>query len=62
MPWKISSPPWTARSRRDVEQGRHDQPRRLDTGKAVVMDAGIHKTDVKYDEIIDMSFVESAKT
>ncbi len=30
--------------------------------KAVVMDAGIHKTDVKYDEIIDMSFVESAKT
>jgi len=26
------------------------------------MDAGIHKTDVKYDEIIDMSFVESAKT
>jgi NitT/TauT family transport system substrate-binding protein len=33
-----------------------------DTGKAVVMDAGILKTDVKYDEIIDMSFVESAKT
>jgi hypothetical protein len=45
-----------------VEQGRHDQPRRLDTRKAVVMDAGIHKTNVKYDEIIDMSFVESAKT
>jgi NitT/TauT family transport system substrate-binding protein len=33
-----------------------------DTGKAVVMDAGILKTDVKYDEIIDMSFVESVKT
>jgi len=26
------------------------------------MDTGILKTDVKYDEIIDMSFVESAKT
>ena len=33
-----------------------------DTGKAVVMGAGILKTDVKYDEIIDMSFVESVKT
>jgi NitT/TauT family transport system substrate-binding protein len=32
-----------------------------DTAKAVVMDAGILKTDVKYDEIIDMSFVESVK-
>ena len=32
-----------------------------DTGKAVVMEAGILKTDVKYDEIIDMSFVESVK-
>jgi NitT/TauT family transport system substrate-binding protein len=33
-----------------------------DTGKAVVTDAGILKTDVKYDEIIDMSFVESVKS
>ena len=33
-----------------------------DTAKAVVMDAGILKTDVKYDEIIDMSFVENNKT
>src|SRR5437667_6116875 len=33
-----------------------------DTGKAVVMGAGILKTDVKYDEIIDMSFVESVKS
>jgi NitT/TauT family transport system substrate-binding protein len=32
-----------------------------DTGKAVVMGANILKTDVKYDEIIDMSFVESLK-
>jgi NitT/TauT family transport system substrate-binding protein len=32
-----------------------------DTGKAVVMGANILKTDVKYDEIIDMSFVESVK-
>ncbi len=32
-----------------------------DTGKAVVMDAGILKTDVAYEEIIDMSFVESVK-
>jgi NitT/TauT family transport system substrate-binding protein len=32
-----------------------------DTGKAVVMDAGILKSDVKYEEIIDMSFVESVK-
>ena len=30
--------------------------------KAVVIEAGILKTDVKYDEIIDMSFVESVKT
>jgi NitT/TauT family transport system substrate-binding protein len=33
-----------------------------DTGKDVVMTAGILKTDVKYDEIIDMSFVESARS
>jgi NitT/TauT family transport system substrate-binding protein len=33
-----------------------------DTGKAVVMEAGILKKDVAYDEIIDMSFVESTKT
>jgi NitT/TauT family transport system substrate-binding protein len=33
-----------------------------DTGKAVVMEAGILKSDVKYDEIIDMSFVESVKS
>ena len=32
-----------------------------DTGKAVVMEAGILKTDVKYDDIIDMSFVESVR-
>ena len=32
-----------------------------DTAKAVVMGAGILKTDVKYDEIIDMSFVDSIK-
>jgi NitT/TauT family transport system substrate-binding protein len=32
-----------------------------DTGKAVVMEAGILKSDVKYEEIIDMSFVESVK-
>ena len=32
-----------------------------DTGKAVVMEAGILKTDVGYDEIIDMSFVEGVK-
>jgi len=37
-------------------------PQAWETGKAVVMEAGILKTDVKYDEIIDMSFVESAKT
>jgi NitT/TauT family transport system substrate-binding protein len=37
-------------------------PQAWDTGKAVVMEAGILKTDVKYDEIIDMSFVESVKT
>jgi len=33
-----------------------------DTGKAVVTEAGILKADVKYDEIIDMSFVESVKS
>jgi NitT/TauT family transport system substrate-binding protein len=33
-----------------------------DTGKAVVMDAGILKTDVTYDEIIDMSFVEGLRS
>jgi NitT/TauT family transport system substrate-binding protein len=33
-----------------------------DTGKAVVMEAGILKTDVTYDEIIDMSFVESLRS
>jgi NitT/TauT family transport system substrate-binding protein len=33
-----------------------------DTGKSVVMEAGILKTDVKYDEIIDMRFVENVKS
>jgi NitT/TauT family transport system substrate-binding protein len=33
-----------------------------DTGKAVVMDAGILKTDIAYDDIIDMSFVESLRS
>jgi NitT/TauT family transport system substrate-binding protein len=33
-----------------------------DTGKAVVMDAGILKTDVTYDDIIDMSFVEGLRS
>jgi NitT/TauT family transport system substrate-binding protein len=32
-----------------------------DTGKAVVMEAGILKSDIKYEEIIDMSFVESIR-
>jgi NitT/TauT family transport system substrate-binding protein len=32
-----------------------------DTGKAVVMEAGILKMDVAYDDIIDMSFVESVR-
>jgi len=32
------------------------------TGSAVVRDAGILKSDVKYEEIIDMSFVESVRT
>lgn len=32
-----------------------------DTAKSVVMGAGILKTDVKYDEIIDMSYVEALK-
>ena len=36
-------------------------PAAWDTAKAVVMGAGILKADVKYDEIIDMSFVESLK-
>jgi NitT/TauT family transport system substrate-binding protein len=31
------------------------------TAKAVVMGAGILTTDVKYDEIIDMSFVDKLK-
>jgi NitT/TauT family transport system substrate-binding protein len=33
-----------------------------DTGKGVVMGAGMLKTDVKYDEIIDMSFVEGLRS
>jgi NitT/TauT family transport system substrate-binding protein len=33
-----------------------------DTAKAVVMGAGLLKTDVAYDEIIDMSFVESLRS
>ena len=33
-----------------------------DTGKAVVTEAGILKTDVKYEEIIDMSFVEGMRS
>jgi len=36
-------------------------PAAWDTAKSVVMGAGILKVDVKYDEIIDMSFVESLK-
>jgi NitT/TauT family transport system substrate-binding protein len=32
-----------------------------DTGKAVVTEAGILKADIKYEEIIDMSFVESIR-
>jgi NitT/TauT family transport system substrate-binding protein len=32
------------------------------TGSAVVRDAGILKSDVKYEDIIDMSFVESVRT
>jgi NitT/TauT family transport system substrate-binding protein len=32
-----------------------------DTGKAVVMGANILKSDVSYDDIIDMSFVESVR-
>ena len=32
-----------------------------ETGKAVVMGAGMLKTDVKYEDIIDMSFVESVR-
>lgn len=37
-------------------------PAAWETGKAVVMGAGILKTDVKYEEIIDMSFVESVRS
>jgi NitT/TauT family transport system substrate-binding protein len=33
-----------------------------DTAKSVVMGAGILKSDVKYDEIIDMSFVDKLKS
>ena len=47
--------------RPDVEQGRHDQPEAWATGSAVVREAGILKSDVKYEEIIDMSFVESVR-
>jgi NitT/TauT family transport system substrate-binding protein len=36
-------------------------PAAWDTAKAVVREAGMLKTDVKYDEIIDMRFVESAR-
>ncbi len=36
-------------------------PAAWDTGKAVVMGANILKQDIKYDEIIDMSFVESLR-
>ena len=32
-----------------------------ETGKAVVLGAGMLKTDIKYEEIIDMSFVESVR-
>jgi NitT/TauT family transport system substrate-binding protein len=37
-------------------------PAAWDTAKSVVMGAGILKTDVKYDEIIDMSFVDSLRS
>ena len=33
----------------------------LGTASAVVREAGILKSDVKYEEIIDMSFVESVR-
>jgi hypothetical protein len=33
-----------------------------DTAKAMVMGADILKADVKYEKIIDMSFVESVRT
>jgi NitT/TauT family transport system substrate-binding protein len=36
-------------------------PQSWDTAKAVVLQAGILKGDVKYEEIIDMSFVESVR-
>jgi len=37
-------------------------PAAWDTAKKVVMGAGLLKVDVKYDEIIDMSFVNNLKT
>ena len=48
---------------RDVEQGRHDQPdaRPGHRPERVVREAGILKSDVPYDEIIDMSFVEAVR-
>ena len=47
---------------RDVEQGRHDQQGSLGRPAAPwCVEAGILKTDVKYEEIIDMSFVESVR-
>jgi NitT/TauT family transport system substrate-binding protein len=36
-------------------------PQAWDTAKAVVLQAGILKADVKYEEIIDMSFVDSVR-
>lgn len=36
-------------------------PQSWETGKKVVREAGILKTDVSYDDIIDMSFVEKVK-
>jgi NitT/TauT family transport system substrate-binding protein len=36
-------------------------PAAWDTAKAVVMGAGLLKTEVKYDEIIDMSFVDNVR-
>ena len=36
-------------------------PAAWDTAKAVVMGSGVLKVDVKYEEIIDMSFVESVR-
>src|SRR5262249_28753106 len=37
------------------------RPTAWDTAKAVVREAGILKSDVKYEEIIDMSFVQSVR-